>query len=373
MKILNNIMESVLIKARHKVTSDRSDLLEEREIYINLDDINGYGIDGTKRVMEFLGEESYDKIKQGSSIRYLFLARRMLNMSKYAYDFLTTSETELFLDQLLDKGIEPYLKYPEAEREKRWYKDWYMSPIFLKLQNLGLDYILNDWYKENLKFKGTATLVEIPELEQVFNGMDHYFVCEEMKIIIMIEMMPVYSKKEMDVTLYADFENSPYFNDKYITDDAKLKAEYWEDLNKMAKKVGQKEMNQKALLNYIEKRKKYEKIEIRWDLRGAKHSTRRQGSLSHQLKTMEDRELAEILSSYIICPVELMYKPFYNYVDTMFHKFNTSTPAGNHCEFNQNQTLMGSKKEFEERLNSSGYITDYFGTDKTKIYDYTIE
>lgn len=203
--------------------------------------------------------------------------------------------------------------------------------------------------------------------------MDHYFVCEEMKIIIMIEMMPVYSKKEMDVTLYADFENSPYFNEKYITEDADLKAEYWASLNKLAKKVGHKEMNQKALLNFMEKGRHYNTLSVRWDMYGSRHSTDKYGSITHHLKTMEDRELSEILSSYIICPVDFMYKPFYNYVDTMFHKFNTSTPGGNHCEFNQNQALMGSKKEFEERLNSSGYITDYFGIDKTKIYDYTIE
>ncbi len=193
-----------------------------------------------------------------------------------------------------------------------------------------------------------------------------------MKIIFLMEMVPVYGDKELEVTLYGDYELSPYFNGKFQTNEPILKAKYKRYTDKLVKKLGYEEMNQEALLKYIEKEKRTINLDGKWAAYGRKYSSFPSGRISQMMKEMSNTEIGEILNTYIISPVEYMYKPFINPPIQSAKKFNNSL-AGNYCGYDNKHRISSTKEELEARLNSSGYVTDYYGVSREDTYFYESE
>lgn len=337
------------------------------------DNVEGYNgsFSGYIRSMEYHSGMKYEELIN-HPWKYFKAFRKIFKVASNVIRMIEISPLELWLKQLREEGEAPYLQYPEAEREARWYNDWFLSKSFSHFIDIGYDYVINEWFSVRLNYGRRGTMVEIPELKAHFSSGDLIYVCEEMKILIIVEMIPIYGgDRDIDVVVAADYNNSPFFNEKYLTDNEEMKKFYFRQINKKAKKKGFSEINQDALLKIMENEKNAGKIETIWRLYGRKLSqkTHLSGGIDDIINKVEDEKLKNILGTYIICPAEYMYKPFVELEEFPAKQLIFSSTASE-CLYNIDHVMGSTREELEERLNASEYLTEYYHATEREEYKY---
>lgn len=335
--------------------------------------IRGYRFEGQKTLMEFYSGKSYDELYNGSSIVYLWNWHKADKANEYLRNQLTLNASELVIQEMEKVGKAEYEHLPEEEREQAWYQDWYGSKQFTKFLNTGFSYTINEYYKKRTDYEGETTLIEIPDLKEVFSKTDRIFVCEELKVIILIQMVPIYGTKDIDTTLNADYKLSPYFDEKYMKEDLEGKERYLRSINRRMKINIDENLSEIKVLKHISKQKNDNKIGYRsaWNLRGREYSDNRYG-MTKTLNEIESEELKKILKTYVIIPGEYMYKPFINENDLSVKKYNVSA-AGAHCAYKHSHVMGSTREELQKRLDKAGYVTDYYNIDRSNTYDFSID
>lgn len=369
MKAINMILEIIpkrtIIKLEKKTYKTFSEDVIPLDISEKID-----GRDTFKQIMEYLSNMQYEELISGRTLEYLKTVNRLRKLNLTVYRTVARTNVDVAITKLINQGKGKYTQIPEGQRESAWYKHWYGSNEYLKFQNKYFDAILNGYAKRNMGFEGEATMVKDDKLQYIF-PCDQIYICEELKMIFLVDMVPVYGNKAIDDIVYGDFKNSPLFdyNIKHYSKDGSMY--YKIGLDEKARSVGYSEMNQNALLSYIENKSNMEKLESWWYTCGRKYSNDII-NLRQLILDIEDKDLSKILKSYVIYPVEYMYMPFVDITSEATHKFFWSQ-AGSECIYKFDNRYKSTTEELKERINSADYITDYLEIDKSKTYDYYSE
>ncbi len=365
MKIIKKRIEKYFVSLSEKEETEIISIFEKRNIHIEKNEkISGEEI--YKNVIESLANRKYDLLIADDLKNYLKLSYRYLKTSKVYYRTITRTNMDVVIEKLKMDGKEKYLHLPENEQESTWYQDWYGSENFQWLQNRSFDAIMNGVFKKISNHDKTPTLVISEYLQQIF-PCDKIYVCEELKIIFLIDMHPFYGEKGVKDGIYTDYENSPLLktNIKHYypyTDKYRKKS-----LEELMYKNGLDGMNQESLLKLVENKKNINKLEILWYTSGRRFCNSPQ-NLQGMIEELENQKLSKILSTYIISPIDYIYTPFVIEIPQLSAEFLWGA-GGCECIYGREHLIKVMPEKLEERLNAEGYITEYF-TEKCQHYDY---
>ncbi|MFV0499022.1 MAG: hypothetical protein ACK5NF_03195 [Bacilli bacterium] len=247
-KFIYNRNASLFIKTANKVD------------YRNL--IEGYSLNRTrennswKDYIELFSGLSIEEVLEKNIFYYLSIRHKVVNTETIYSGYLLYTVDDMIIEQDQEKVKPLYERYPEEEGIKLWLEDRWNDPEEKSYFNLNSKRSIWETYKKLFKYKGNYKVHEIKDTNSFLNEAYKVFVCEELRIIYYFELCELKTTKGMLTTLYADFENSPLFDDKFLTTDEKQKKRYYKNLDKFAKSVGYERMDQEALVEFIKIKKK---------------------------------------------------------------------------------------------------------------------
>lgn len=304
-------------------------------------------------IFEFIANDSIENIKAGSLFNYYRLRQKLFQIKNDEYlGFMIHGLEAEAIEYNQAKQIPLYQEYSKDEALSMWLEDRWNDPMRKSKFNLNSKNSIWETYKKQFKYKGDYKVYEIKDTSKFLKDAYKVFVCEELRIIYFFELCELKTTKGMFPTMYCDFENSPFFDEKYLTTNPQTRKEYNRKLKKMAKSVGYEEMNQEALLKIMKTKKNaVDKIFTAFRFDGYKWARR---SVWHFMEQEMPSELYEICKTYTV-----FSNPYYFKAFTEWHIFNDCGVYYS-SDFEDKRNTYGCKLSELEARKKLPTISEYF-------------
>lgn len=319
-----------------------------------------------KDILRYISGLTFEEIEEKSIFHYIYYRLKFFKMNSEVTGYRFYTFDDLAVEHYQTIYRPQYRQFPEEESINRWLKDRWEDPLQYSIFCLDFKNNILEIYKEKFNYKGDYKVYEIKEHSNFFPEAYKIFVCEELRILHVIEAYELKTTKGISSTLYCDFENSPFFDESQMTKDEKKRVKYQEDLQKKAKRVGYEEMNQEALLAYVDKKKENaKKLEDDFKYNVYKWGN---GQIWDTIDQYPDKQLNEILKTYTIMANPYLYKRF-----TEWHLLNWCE-LGYSADFEDKRNVYGCKLSKLEERKQKLSLSEYLGLteDDEWVIDTTI-